>query len=129
MKRKYIKIFGIFKSVWNNTAVTSKLCSGKIEDMSSNEVNCNNMEMRQPSESVQQYDLDGPERVTKPRDKRLDRLKKKRWQFSSRSQSSQWSEGSFDATESGKEPKHLLHFFHWLIQFWYQFWYDHTYLH
>ena len=75
------------------------------------------MEMGQPSESVPQYDLDGPERVTKPRDKRLDRLKKKRWQFSSRSQSSQWSEGSFDATESGKEPKLMFHFFCWLVQF------------
>ncbi len=50
--------------------------------------------------------LDGPgggggDRVVKPRDRRLDRLTKKRRQFSARSQSSQWSEGSFDAAESG----------------------------
>ncbi len=74
----------------------------QLEIMSANEVNCNSTEMGRPSESAAQCEMDGPERVTKPRDKRLDRLTKKRWQFSSRSQSSQWSEGSFEATESGK---------------------------
>ena len=74
---------------------------------------------RGSAELLEEINLEhhGPEWLPKPIDKRLDRLKKKRWQFSSRSQSSQWSEGSFDATESGKEPKLMFHFFCWLVQF------------
>ena len=90
--------------------------------MSSNEVNFNKVEMGQPDESVQQYNMEGPERVTKPRDKRLDRLKKKRWQFSSRSQSSQWSEGSFDATESGMNFSVSVVFCRFVLFYWIDQW-------
>ncbi len=43
------------------------------------------------------------ERVTKPKDKRLDKLRRKRSQFSYSSQSSQYSEGSVDGTYSFSE--------------------------
>ena len=49
--------------------------------------------------------LDSSERVTKPKDKRLDKLRRRRSQYSS--QSSQYSEGSFEGTSIYSETSKL----------------------
>ena len=49
--------------------------------------------------------LDNSERVTKPKDKRLDKLRRKRSQYSS--QSSQYSEGSFEGTSIYSETSKI----------------------
>ena len=50
--------------------------------------------------------IDTNERVTKPKDKRLDKLRRRRSQYSS--QSSQYSEGSFEALSYYSETSRFL---------------------